>query len=159
MVKSILAYPNLEHFPHWNSEELILRQPLVQVQKIDGRIEELAQDLIDTVKENKGLGLAANQIGRLENVIVARSNTTDEPIVMINPRIVGSADMEVQDIEGCLSFPDEIIMVYRPVWIEVRYEELGTGETVFKTFHNFMARVVCHEIDHTLGKLIIDYKE
>ena len=109
--------------------------------------------MIETMREHKGIGLAAPQVGINQRIFVA--DVGQGPMAIINPRILkrkGSAVLE----EGCLSIPGVTVEIKRPQEIVLRYLN-ENNETVEKTYSDLMARVVLHETDHLNGKLIIDY--
>jgi peptide deformylase len=105
---------------------------------------------------SKGVGLAAPQLGLSVAAAVVRPQMRDgEPVVLLNPRVVGeSADTDEQ-YEGCLSFFDHRGLVARPLRIEVEHARLD-GTRVITSFGQAMARLVSHEIDHLEGRLYVD---
>lgn len=114
--------------------------------------EVLAKDLYDFMKENNGLGLAANQVGLEHRVCVINC----EPVLaMYNPEIVYYNSKHNVLTEGCLSQPNLIVRIRRPQSVRVRYYN-ASGELITKVFEGMMARVVQHEIDHLNG---IDYTD
>lgn len=126
-------------------------------------LKSLVDQLFDTMRKNNGAGLAAVQIGVLEQVLVYgfKSNPRypDAPPVpetcMINPKILWFSEKHVDIEEGCLSIPDKRALVSRPEEIKVQYKNI-MGET--KLFHakGFESRVIQHETDHLNGILFID---
>lgn len=110
---------------------------------------ELANNLIETLVEKKGLGLSANQCGLPYRVFVMWSNPTK---VCFNPRVVTASEEIIQLDEGCLSFPNLFLKIKRPQRIKVRYEN-ELGETFTETFVGMTARCFLHELDHMNGKL------
>ena len=141
--------PILE-FPH-----SILRRRAKQVLKIDKTIDRLADDLMDTLVDSHGVGLAANQIGSLKRAIALKMPEDEEPSVYINPRIVHKeGNREVQ--EGCLSFPDHYGIVNRSMW--VRVTGLDRKSKVLRIHADgLLAQAFEHEIDHLNGILFIDH--
>lgn len=114
---------------------------------------QLAVDLAETMIANKGLGLAANQIG----IPYAVFAITGDPIrVMFNPRIVDSSPETVVMEEGCLSFPGLYLKVERPAVVKVRYSR-PDNETVTEIFEGLSARIVQHEMDHLIGIKFASY--
>lgn len=114
---------------------------------------QLAVDLAETMIANKGLGLAANQIGIPYAVLAI----TGDPIrVMFNPRIVDTSEETVLMEEGCLSFPGLYLKLERPAVVKVRYSR-PNGETVTEVFEGLSARIVQHEIDHLKGIKFASY--
>jgi len=111
---------------------------------------ELANNLIETMIKNNGLGLSANQVGIPFKVFVMWSK---EPMAIFNPSIVDTSSKEVLLDEGCLSFPNLHLPIKRPEIIKVRYQDF-TGEFKTEKFIGMTARVFQHEFDHLMG---IDY--
>lgn len=108
---------------------------------------QLAKDLYETMLSNKGLGLAAPQVGLPYRVFAMAANPG---IVCFNPRIVDRTTEEIVLEEGCLSFPNMFIKVKRPKSIKVRYTE-PNGNVVTKTLTGMTARCFMHELDHLDG--------
>ena len=114
---------------------------------------ELSYMLCDTMLVNKGIGLAANQIGVPYRVFAMR---TEPMTVCFNPLIVDKSTKETLLEEGCLTFPGFFVKVPRADIIKVRYTE-PNGQTVTKKFAGMTARIFQHELDHLDGKLFTDY--
>lgn len=111
-------------------------------------IKSLCDDLVESVQQYKGLGLAANQIGLRKRAFVL---WTDPTIIAFNPRVVyESDDLQYAD-EACLSFPGVVMKIKRPMEIRVRYYE-PNGQIVTKTFKGMTAKAFHHEMDHLDGK-------
>ncbi|EBA04404.1 peptide deformylase [Rhodobacterales bacterium HTCC2150] len=120
----------------------------------------LADDMLATMYEAPGIGLAAPQIGVLERLIVLdcvkEEGADPRPVAMFNPEITASSDeLSVYD-EGCLSIPEIYAEVTRPAEVSVRWMGLDGAEHN-ETFDGLWATCVQHEIDHLNGKLFIDY--
>lgn len=120
----------------------------------------LADDMLATMYEAPGIGLAAPQIGLLERLIVLdcvkEEGADPRPVAMFNPEITASSDeLSVYD-EGCLSIPEIYAEVTRPAEVSVRWMGLDGAEHN-ETFDGLWATCVQHEIDHLNGKLFIDY--
>mgnify|MGYP001106676625 CR=1 FL=1 len=131
----------------------ILRKKSREVEKIDGRILTLLDDMADTMYEKDGIGLAAPQIGILKRLVVIQVD--DENLYkMINPKITKSSG-EAIDAEGCLSVPDRRGEVLRPANVTVEYTDINGNLQTMDT-EGLLARCVCHEIDHLDGVLYID---
>ena len=120
----------------------------------------LARDMLETMYDAPGIGLAAPQIGVLDRVIVldcAKSvKDTPRPLVMVNPQIVAASDQASTYEEGCLSIPDQFADVTRPAEVSVRWLDTD-GREQQEDFGGLWATCVQHEIDHLDGKLFIDY--
>lgn len=110
----------------------------------------LAEKLAKVMKENLGLGLAANQIGI--GLSVFAMNSHPEVFVCFNPKIVHLSEEQILLEEGCLSFKNLIVPIKRSKEIRVRFQT-PNGETLTKTFNGMSARVFQHEISHLEGKL------
>ncbi|MEP0813702.1 MAG: peptide deformylase [bacterium] len=112
----------------------------------------LASDMLETMIEANGIGLAAPQIGKSLRMFIATIG--DEPRVFVNPQILEREGFDVGE-EGCLSFPGLYGMVERPTYIKVRYQD-AEGREHIDEFEGFPARVILHENDHLDGILIND---
>jgi peptide deformylase len=108
---------------------------------------ELYNDLAETMRENEGMGLSANQIGVRVRAFVMRA---EEIIGVFNPRVVDVSTETVTLEEGCLSYPNLFVKIKRPKSIKVRFTT-PDGETSTKTFTGMTARVFLHELDHLDG--------
>ncbi|MFK7942123.1 MAG: peptide deformylase [Paracoccaceae bacterium] len=131
------------------------------VPDISDEIRALAGEMLDTMYEAPGIGLAAPQVGVNLRMLVMdcaqREETeTNRPMCLINPEIIWSADEVSEYEEGCLSIPEIFANVTRPKAVTVRYLDRD-GEVQEETFENTWAVCVQHEIDHLDGKLFIDY--
>lgn len=118
------------------------------------QLQSLSQDLIDTMVANKGVGLAAPQIGVLQRVIVVLSHIT--PIVMINPTIVKMRDQRLFEREMCLSFPGIYVSQERAFLVTVQYQDVS-GMTHKVKMSGLEAVCVQHEVDHLNGVVIGDF--
>lgn len=131
----------------------ILRKTSKEVKKMTERTAELIDDMLDTMYEANGVGLAAPQVGILKRIVVI--DIGEGPLVMINPKIV-ETDGEQCGSEGCLSVPGKAGEVKRPNFVRAiamdenleEYEVEGEG---------LMARAICHELEHLDGVLYIDH--
>ncbi|MDG2769783.1 peptide deformylase, partial [Vibrio parahaemolyticus] len=133
----------------------ILRKKSKEVKLIDEKIIQLAQDMIETMRDANGIGLAAPQVGILKRIIVIEGE--DNPIIAINPKIVYS-EGEITDLEGCLSVPGFSGFVKRPEKITVEYTN-EKNENIVIDVNGYFARVFLHEIDHLDGIVYIDVAE
>lgn len=109
---------------------------------------EFSKELIKFMYDNKGIGLAANQIGVPYRVFAMRG--TPENFVCFNPKIVRYSEQQISLEEGCLSYPGLIVKVKRPQHIRCRFQT-PMGETLTKQFTGMTARVFQHELDHLDG--------
>jgi peptide deformylase len=145
-------------------EILILPDPRLRgvadpVDAIDDGVKALAQEMLETMYAAPGIGLAATQLGEMKRIVVMDLSKEDEPkdpIVMINPEILGYSDETVTTEEGCLSIPELYYDVERPAEVTVRYTDLD-GRTVEREAKERFAICVQHELDHLDGVLYIDY--
>ena len=130
-----------------------LRKVCRPVEAITPRIITLLNDMIDTMHEADGVGLAAPQVGVLSRVVVIE--TPDSGLIeLINPKIIAYSG-EQEGEEGCLSVPGRWGIVKRPMHVTVRAMN-RKGKTVDITGSGLLARAICHELDHLDGKLYID---
>ena len=136
----------------FNGDE-ILRKKSKEVTVIDNKIKTLLDDMLDTMYENDGVGLAAPQVGILKRVVTI--DVDDENIFrMINPKITKSSGEQI-DQEGCLSVPELKGDVNRPMNVTAVYTD-ENGKEVTLEAEGMLARCICHEIDHLDGILFID---
>ena len=133
----------------------ILRQRAKKVRAVNVSLQRLIDDMIETMHEAHGVGLAANQVGVLQRVVVIQLPEDEEPQVFINPEIVRrEGDREVE--EGCLSIPGYRGLVRRS--LKVRAKGLDrNGKTVKVNAEELLAQALEHEIDHLNGGLYIDH--
>jgi peptide deformylase len=129
------------------------------IKDITDEIRRLADDMLDTMYDAPGVGLAAIQVGvpvRMVTMDVSKSDDERQPLVLINPEIIWSSEEKRTYEEGCLSIPEYYEEVERPDRVRFRYTNLG-GETIEQDAEGLMATCVQHEIDHLNGVLFIDY--
>ena len=130
-----------------------LRKVCRPVDKITPRILTLLDDMIETMRDADGVGLAAPQVGVLRRIVVIE--TPDEGLIeLINPKIIAFAG-EQESQEGCLSIPGRWGITKRPMHVTVRALN-RQGETFDITGTGLLAKAFCHELDHLDGKLYID---
>ena len=124
----------------------ILRKKSRKVEKINEKVIEILDDMIDTMREHYGIGIAAPQVGILKSMFVVELD--DKLYELINPEIL-EMKREVEEEEGCLSVPNKVGMVKRPEYVKIkglnRY-----GEEVFYEAEGLLAKAFCHENDHLL---------
>lgn len=131
----------------------VLRKVSRPIDQITDRIRVLAKDMIETMRAENGVGLAAPQIGVLRRIFVVEIEEIGLH-VMINPEFLESSG-EQTDYEGCLSVPGKTGKVCRPDYVKVKYTDLEGNEKVIEA-EGFFARALCHENDHLNGILYID---
>jgi peptide deformylase len=129
-------------------DDRLLRRKAKRVDRIDDTIRNLAASMISTMEKNQGIGLAANQVGILKQIIVVLVN--EEPQVMINPEILDISKEYCIMNEGCLSFPNKFLEIERPEKVKIKYRKLS-GHPVVETYDGLTARIILHEIDHLSG--------
>ena len=136
------------------SGDEILRKTAREVEKVDDRIKELLQDMLETMHKYNGVGLAGPQVGILKRVIVIDLYDGNEPLLLVNPKIVKAKGEQEVD-EGCLSFPNQYAKIIRPK--EVVVEALNeNGKKVKIVAKDLLAQALSHEIDHLNGVLFVD---
>ena len=136
----------------------LLRQTSTPIERVDGEVLKLADDMLDTMYDAPGIGLAAVQVGVLKRLIVLDVSETEEPdpLVLINPEIKSlGAETRIHE-EGCLSIPDYHIEIERPASLVVGYIDRD-GKPRELVAEGLLATAIQHEIDHLNGKLIIDF--
>ncbi len=138
-----------------------LKKLCAPVPDLSDELRVLADDMLETMYDAPGIGLAAPQIGVLERLIVldcARPDDgeTPRPLVMFNPKVIASSDERNVYEEGCLSIPEQYAEVERPKLVEVEWLDRD-GKLHKEEFDGLWATCVQHEIDHLDGKLFIDY--
>ena len=127
----------------------ILRKRAREIEVIDDRIRQLAQDMMDTMHEYDGVGLAAPQVGILKRIIVIDLYEKDEQYTIINPEIISEKGEQCVD-EGCLSFPNQFGKVRRPKEVVVTGLNLD-GKKIKIKAKDLLAQALSHEIDHLNG--------
>ena len=133
----------------------ILRKTSKEVKEITPKIVELIDDMLETMYEAGGVGLAAPQVGVLKRIVVI--DVGDGPFVLINPQITKTEGSQTGD-EGCLSVPGKAGIVTRPNEVTVRFTG-EDGNTYDLEGTELLARAICHECDHLDGKLYVDLVE
>jgi len=141
----------------------VLREKAKKVSKIDDSIQKLIDDMIETMRDAPGVGLAANQVGKALRVIVMeipelddRDNVRKDLYVLINPQIVKRSGERELD-EGCLSLPGYKAVVPRSVKVTVKGLDREGKEIRIKAEDNLLAEAIEHEVDHINGILYIDH--
>ncbi|MFV0513633.1 MAG: peptide deformylase [Jhaorihella sp.] len=137
-----------------------LKKVCAPVADITDELRSLADDMLITMYDAPGIGLAAPQVGVLERLIVLdcvkEEGASPRPTVMFNPRVLARSDAMNTYEEGCLSIPDQYAEVTRPAEVEVVWTDRDGAERQ-QEFSGLWATCVQHEIDHLDGKLFIDY--
>ena len=131
----------------------VLKSRATPVKEFDESLEHLAEEMMRVMREAEGVGLAANQIGRLKHIFVAAHE--DEEYAIVNPVIEERSETTEKDIEGCLSIPETRVEVERSTAVTVSGQD-PSGEPVRIEAEGLLARIFQHEIDHLDGVLILD---
>lgn len=133
-------------------DDPILRKKAREITEINERLRVLADDMLETMYEAEGVGLAGPQIGVLRRICVI--DVGDGPLVLINP-VITETEGSCVEVEGCLSFPGQNGYVERPQKVSCRFTDLeGVEHTV--EAEGLFARAICHELDHLDGLVYVD---
>lgn len=131
----------------------VLKTRAAPVETFDEALAHLAEEMLITMREHEGVGLAANQVGRLKRILVAA--TEEEEYVIVNPLIEEVAETTEKGVEGCLSIPNIQVEVERPTSVTLSGQD-ATGAPLRIEASGLLARILQHEIDHLNGVLILD---
>ncbi len=148
----------------------VLRKKAEPVVDFDKQLQCLVADMFDTMEEEEGAGLAANQVGVLKQIFIMDipanmtvNNGCDENLdpkpsrfCFINPEIIQRSPETIENEEGCLSIPGQRVKVRRNIWVTLKWQD-ETGNFHEKRFENWQAICVQHEYDHLEGRLSFDY--
>ena len=139
----------------------VLRQVSKPIERVDAPLRRLADDMLETMYDAPGIGLAAIQVGVPRRVVTIDVSGREEgearkPLFLINPEIIASTDDHSIYEEGCLSIPDYYAEVERPAGVRLRYLD-REGKQQEMNADGLLATCIQHEIDHLDGKLFIDY--
>lgn len=137
----------------------VLREVSKPVERVDEAVRKFAGDMLETMYDAPGIGLAAIQVGEPRRLVVidlAKEDEAKDPHVFINPEILARSDDTNVHEEGCLSIPDYYAEVTRPAVVTVKYIDLDGKEQVMEAT-DMMATCLQHEIDHLNGVLFIDH--
>jgi peptide deformylase len=137
----------------------VLRKKSLPVKKVDGDLQQLMKDMLDTLYAAPGIGLAAIQIGVPKRVIVLDLSSKDEPknpMCFVNPEIITKSENKSTYEEGCLSVPGQFAEIDRPDKCHIKYLDYNGQQKEIKA-EGMIATCIQHEIDHLEGILFIDY--
>lgn len=137
----------------------LLRQVSTSIERVDAELQKLTDDMLETMYEAPGIGLAAIQVGvprRLLVIDVSKEGEDKQPLVFINPEIIKSSDERSVYEEGCLSIPDYYAEVERPAMVTVKSIDRDGKEQLTEA-DGLLATCLQHEIDHLNGVLFIDH--
>ena len=137
-----------------------LKKAAKPVAEVDTDLRRLADNMLETMYDAPGIGLAAPQVGVMQRILVMdcvkEEGEAPRPLVLLNPEITWSSEALNTYEEGCLSIPEQYAEVERPAEVDVSWTDLD-GQTQSERFDGLWATCVQHEIDHLDGKLFIDY--
>ena len=133
----------------------VLEKKCKEVKEITPKIEELIDDMLETMYEANGVGLAAPQVGVLKRLVVI--DIGEGPVIMINPEILETSGEQTGD-EGCLSLPGKAGCVTRPNYVKARAFDENMEEYIIEG-EELMARAICHELDHLDGHMYTEKVE
>ena len=151
-----MAILELYTYPH-----KILAQRAEKVEKVDDEMRKFLDDMLETMYHDKGVGLAAPQVGVSKRVIVIDDKVTEEgergphPLYMVNPEIIEKSEEMILFNEGCLSVPGQSAEVERHFKVKVKYLDYNGKEQVLEA-EDYLAVIIQHETDHLDGILYID---
>ena len=136
----------------------VLERKCKEVKEVTPRIRELVDDMLETMYDANGVGLAAPQVGILKRIVVIDvSPEADSPIIMINPEIL-ETDGEQTGYEGCLSIPGKSGVVTRPNHVRARAFDIDMNPYEIEG-EELLARAICHELDHLDGHMYVEKVE
>lgn len=134
----------------------ILAKECRKIEKMTPKIQELIDDMFDTMYDAYGVGLAGPQVGMLKQIVVI-DTTGEDPHVLINPEILETSGSQTGD-EGCLSVPGMSGTVTRPNYVKVKALNENMEEFILEG-EELLARAICHEVDHLHGRLYTELVE
>ena len=134
----------------------ILEKTCKEVKEMTPRIRELIEDMLDTMYEANGVGLAAPQVGILKRIVVI-DVTGEDPYILINPKIIETSG-EQNGPEGCLSVPGKSGIVTRPNYVKATALDINMRPYEIEG-EELLARAICHELDHLDGHLYVEKVE
>jgi peptide deformylase len=147
-----------------NALDPILRNISPEIEIVNAEIQDILDNMLKTMYEESGIGLAAPQIGINKRIFILDLGDNDEierpkdfyPLFIVNPNILEKSENLVERVEGCLSIPGIRVKVKRPEWIRASYIDYNNNKQVIEA-KGWLARAFLHELDHLNGVLAIDY--
>ena len=133
----------------------VLEKVCREITEVTPKIQTLASDMLETMYDACGVGLAAPQVGILRRIVVI--DIGDGPLIMINPVILETSGEQTGD-EGCLSLPGKAGQVTRPNYVKAKYYDLDMNEVIVEG-EGLLARAICHELDHLDGHMYTEKVE
>ena len=138
----------------------ILRQKALKIDRIEKEDINIANKMMDVMIREPGVGLAANQVGILKQIVTInfedKEKGKEKKYILFNPKILSSSKETIVMEEGCLSLPEQYADIERPQKITLQYLN-EKNKLIKKTVDGYEARILQHEIDHLSGKLFVDY--
>lgn len=134
----------------------VLNKTSKEVKEITPRVQDLIDDMFETMYESNGVGLAAVQVGVLKRIVVIDA-TGEDPLLLINPRIIESGG-EQSGNEACLSVPGKTGVVTRPYYVKIAAQD-GELNAFEMEGDDLLARAICHELEHLEGHLYVEKVE
>jgi peptide deformylase len=135
----------------------VLRKQAEPVKKFDKQLAAFGADLIETMRERDGVGLAAPQVGKsIAMVVVSKERDDETPFVLVNPQITYASEETEETEEGCLSIPEINARVRRPAIVSVAALDVTGKPITIEKAEGLLARALQHEIDHLCGIMFID---
>lgn len=137
----------------------ILRETALSVERVDDDTRRLLDDMLETMYDAPGVGLAGPQVGVSRRLLVMDPSPREdepEPLALVNPEILEFGEDRQVGEEGCLSIPEIFAEVERPAWVQVRYVDRD-GKLAVRRFEGRPAVILQHEVDHLNGVLFIDH--
>ena len=137
----------------------ILRKKSQPVDKVDENIQHLMNDMLETMYQAPGIGLAAPQVGILKRIIVidiAKDDEQKKPLYIVNPKIIWKSEEVITREEGCLSIPGYFAKITRPSKCKIQYLDYN-GNKQEDEVNNLLSTCIQHEVDHLNGILFVDY--
>lgn len=135
----------------------VLEKNCRPVEEMTPRLEELIRDMLDTMYDKMGVGLAAPQVGILKRIVVIDVEDGHGPYILINPRILETAGEQTGE-EGCLSLPGKYGQVTRPNYVKAEAQGMDMKPFILEG-EGLLARAICHECDHLDGKMFVSLVE
>jgi len=136
----------------------VLRKTAAAVEAFDEGLARLAGEMVETLREQEGVGLAAPQVGApLRLFLVDTSDGSEEPYVLANPEFVYKSEEKIECEEGCLSLPGISVQVNRSAQVSVKAQDVKGGWYTIENADGLLAKALQHEMDHLDGILLIDH--
>lgn len=135
----------------------VLEKNCRPVEEMTPRLEELIRDMLDTMYDKMGVGLAAPQVGILKRIVVIDVEDGHGPYVLINPQILETSGEQTGE-EGCLSLPGKYGQVTRPNYVKAQAQGMDMKPFILEG-EGLLARAICHECDHLDGKMFVSLVE